>query len=102
MPTPATTVTSARCLVVDDDPQVRHAIARVIEAHGLATTEADGRTDILHGFHDGEAWYAYDLPSQGQWRVVAWQAGYRWPPGLPDGVRLSRPAPLYAACGLLP
>lgn len=64
--------------------------------------EADGRTDILHGFHDGEAWYAYDLPSQGQWRVVAWQAGYRWPPGLPDGVRLWRPAPLYAACGLLP
>src|SRR5690606_34061684 len=70
--------------------------------------EADGRTDILrgfhdlHGFHDGEAWYAYDLPSQGQWRVVAWQAGYRWPPGLPDGVRLSRPAPPYAACGLLP
>jgi putative nucleotidyltransferase with HDIG domain len=40
VPTPATTVGSARCLVVDDDPQVRHAIARVIEAHGLATTQA--------------------------------------------------------------
>ena len=28
---------SAHCLVVDDDPQVRHALARVIQAHGLAT-----------------------------------------------------------------
>src|SRR5690606_8061981 len=25
--------------------------------------EAEGQTDILHGFHDGEAWYAYDLPT---------------------------------------
>jgi putative nucleotidyltransferase with HDIG domain len=39
--TPPINVASARCLVVDDDPQVRHAIARVIESHGLATIEAE-------------------------------------------------------------
>ncbi|RRN56290.1 hypothetical protein EIM48_07065 [Pseudoxanthomonas sp. SGNA-20] len=65
--------------------------------------EANGRSEIFHGFHDGEAWYAYDLPASGQWQVVAWQAGYRpWPPGLPDGVRLPVPAPLHRTCGLVP
>src|SRR5690606_34061685 len=55
--------------------------------------EADGRTDILpgfhdlHGLHDGEAWYAYDLPSQGQWRGVAWQAGSPWPVSRPRSSR---------------
>ena len=47
VPTPATTVSTARCLVVDDDPQVRHAIARVIEAHGLATIEAGSGAEAL-------------------------------------------------------
>jgi hypothetical protein len=30
---------TARCLVVDDDPQVGPALARVIEAHGRASRE---------------------------------------------------------------
>jgi putative two-component system response regulator len=47
VPTPATTVGSARCLVVDDDPQVRHAIARVIETHGLATIEVASGAEAL-------------------------------------------------------
>jgi putative two-component system response regulator len=45
--TPATSVGNARCLVVDDDPQVRHAIARVIEGHGLATTSVESGTAAL-------------------------------------------------------
>lgn len=65
--------------------------------------EAGGLTEILHGFHDGEAWYAYDLPARGQWRVLAWQRGYQpCPPALPEGVRLATPALLHPACGLLP
>ena len=36
-----------RCLVVDDDVQVRHAIARVIEGHGLATVEAASGSEAL-------------------------------------------------------
>jgi putative two-component system response regulator len=47
VPTPATTVGNARCLVVDDDPQVRHAIARVIETHGLATVEVASGAEAL-------------------------------------------------------
>ncbi|MGH7535793.1 MAG: HD-GYP domain-containing protein, partial [Gemmatimonadales bacterium] len=38
---------TARCLVVDDDPQVRHALARVIEAHGLASREAASGREAL-------------------------------------------------------
>jgi putative nucleotidyltransferase with HDIG domain len=45
--TPANGVGNARCLVVDDDAQVRRAIARVIEAHGLAVTEADSGAAAL-------------------------------------------------------
>jgi cyclic di-GMP phosphodiesterase len=45
--TPANGVGNARCLVVDDDAQVRRAIARVIEAHGLAVTEADSGVAAL-------------------------------------------------------
>jgi putative two-component system response regulator len=36
-----------RCLVVDDDGQVRHAIARVIETHGLSTVEASSGSEAL-------------------------------------------------------
>jgi len=39
--------TSARCLVVDDDRAVRHALARVIEGHGLATVEAASGAEAL-------------------------------------------------------
>jgi putative two-component system response regulator len=48
---PRTGVVTARCLVVDDDDQVRHAVARVIESHGLATLEAatgDNALEILN------------------------------------------------------
>lgn len=38
---------SAHCLVVDDDIQVRHALARVIESHGLATVEAGSGAEAL-------------------------------------------------------
>lgn len=93
-PRPPAAVIPAVALPTDEPPPFNVPLTLL--------AEAEGQTDILHGFHDGEAWYAYDLPAAGQWRVLAWQAGYRWPPGLPDGVRLSRPAPLYAACGLLP
>jgi putative two-component system response regulator len=31
---------TARCLIVDDDAQVRHVLARVIATHGLSTIEA--------------------------------------------------------------
>ena len=36
-----------RCLIVDDDAQVRHVLARVISTHGLATIEASSGTDAL-------------------------------------------------------
>jgi CheY-like chemotaxis protein len=42
---PASNSASAHCLVVDDDAQVRHALAKVIEAHGLATIEASSGAD---------------------------------------------------------
>ncbi len=38
---------TAHCLVVDDDTQVRHALARVIESHGLATVEAGSGAEAL-------------------------------------------------------
>ncbi len=44
---PSSAADTARCLVVDDDPQVRHAIARVIESHGLATLEAGSGGEAL-------------------------------------------------------
>jgi two-component system, cell cycle sensor histidine kinase and response regulator CckA len=33
--------------VVDDDAQVRHSLAKVIEAHGLATIEASSGAEAL-------------------------------------------------------
>ena len=36
-----------RCLVVDDDATVRHAIARVIQGHGLSTIEASSGSEAL-------------------------------------------------------
>jgi putative two-component system response regulator len=38
---------SAHCLVVDDDASVRRSIARVIQAHGLATKEASSGAEAL-------------------------------------------------------
>jgi cyclic di-GMP phosphodiesterase len=38
---------TARCLVVDDDAQVRHALAKVIEGHGLATEQAASGREAL-------------------------------------------------------
>ena len=36
-----------RCLVVDDDAQVRRAVARILEGHGLATVEAASGLEAL-------------------------------------------------------
>ena len=44
---PAPGAVAAHCLVVDDDAQVRHSLARVIEAHGLSTLEASSGTEAL-------------------------------------------------------
>ena len=44
---PGSASTTARCLVVDDDEAVRHALARVIEGHGLATVEASSGVEAL-------------------------------------------------------
>lgn len=38
---------SARCLIVDDDAQVRHALVRVIENQGLACLEAGSGVEAL-------------------------------------------------------
>jgi putative two-component system response regulator len=38
---------TARCLVVDDDAQVRHALARIVASHGLATLEASSGAEAL-------------------------------------------------------
>jgi putative two-component system response regulator len=38
---------TARCLIVDDDAQVRHVLARVISSHGLSTIEAGSGADAL-------------------------------------------------------
>jgi DNA-binding NtrC family response regulator len=46
---------TARCLVVDDDAQVRHALAKVIEGHGLATVQAGSGREALEVLqHHGE------------------------------------------------
>jgi cyclic di-GMP phosphodiesterase len=46
---------SARCLIVDDDAQVRHVLARVIATHGLSTIEACSGTDALEALaREGE------------------------------------------------
>jgi response regulator RpfG family c-di-GMP phosphodiesterase len=42
-----TSAIGARCLVVDDDAQVRQALARVIELQGLATLQAASGTQAL-------------------------------------------------------
>jgi putative two-component system response regulator len=44
---PPPSVVTARCLVVDDDPAVRRALARVVESHGLATQEASSGAEAL-------------------------------------------------------
>jgi putative two-component system response regulator len=44
---PSPQTAGAHCLVVDDDAQVRHSLARVIEAHGLATIEAASGAEAL-------------------------------------------------------
>ncbi|MGE0355069.1 MAG: HD-GYP domain-containing protein [Gemmatimonadales bacterium] len=38
---------SARCLIVDDDPQVRHALVRVVTGQGLACFEAGNGREAL-------------------------------------------------------
>jgi putative two-component system response regulator len=38
---------TARCLIVDDDAQVRHVLSRVIKTHGLSTLEAKSGADAL-------------------------------------------------------
>ena len=38
---------TARCLIVDDDAQVRHVLARVIATHGLSTIEASSGVEAL-------------------------------------------------------
>jgi response regulator RpfG family c-di-GMP phosphodiesterase len=42
---------TARCLVVDDDAQVRQAVAKVIEGHGLATVQASSGKEALEVLH---------------------------------------------------
>lgn len=44
---PSPQTATAHCLVVDDDAQVRHSLARVIEAHGLSTVEAASGAEAL-------------------------------------------------------
>jgi putative two-component system response regulator len=44
---PSSSVATARCLVVDDDAQVRRALARIIESHGLAALEASSGAEAL-------------------------------------------------------
>jgi putative nucleotidyltransferase with HDIG domain len=52
---PSPSVATARCLVVDDDVQVRHALARVVASHGLATLEASSGAEALALLqHEGE------------------------------------------------
>lgn len=38
---------TARCLIVDDDAQVRHVLSRVIQTHGLSAVEASSGLDAL-------------------------------------------------------
>lgn len=52
---PSGAASSARCLVVDDDAQVRQALVRVIEGQGLACTQASSGTEALELLQrDGE------------------------------------------------
>ena len=45
----------ATCLIVDDDPQVRQVLARVIATHGLSPREASSGADALSVLkHGGE------------------------------------------------
>jgi len=44
---PSPSVATARCLVVDDDGQVRSALARIIQSHGLATLQASSGAEAL-------------------------------------------------------
>jgi putative two-component system response regulator len=44
---PIRAAAGTRCLVVDDDPQVRNALARVIESQGLACAEAASGAEAL-------------------------------------------------------
>lgn len=37
----------ARCLIVDDDAQVRHVLTRVVQTHGLSAVEATSGLDAL-------------------------------------------------------
>jgi putative two-component system response regulator len=39
--------TTARCLIVDDDAQVRHVLSRVIATHGLSPIEASSGVEAL-------------------------------------------------------
>ena len=41
------TAAAARCLVVDDDPQVRSALAKAVESQGLACAQAASAADAL-------------------------------------------------------
>ena len=43
----SSTGASARCLIVDDDAQVRHVLCRVIQTHGLSAVEASSGADAL-------------------------------------------------------
>jgi putative two-component system response regulator len=38
---------SARCLVVDDDPLVRHTLARILQAQGMAPVEVESAREAL-------------------------------------------------------
>jgi putative nucleotidyltransferase with HDIG domain len=38
---------TARCLIVDDDAQIRHVLSRVIATHGLSPIEASSGTEAL-------------------------------------------------------
>jgi putative two-component system response regulator len=44
---PGSAGATARCLVVDDDGAVRHALSRIIQSHGLATIEAASGVEAL-------------------------------------------------------
>jgi putative two-component system response regulator len=44
---PSSDPVRARCLVVDDDAQMRRAVVRIIETHGLASLEASSGVEAL-------------------------------------------------------
>lgn len=47
MTVPPSNGSTARCLIVDDDVQVRHVLTRVIQSHGLSAVEARSGADAL-------------------------------------------------------